>query len=161
MICPIESRHPETLLDYVAGTLDARTVRTLEEHFAVCAECASSVADQSAIWAALDNWEAPAVSADFDRRLYHRIGQTAHGSWWQRSTQALRNLSLLQALPLMASVCLLLIAGLIAEYPRPAAPVAGHPIVRASQLEKTLDDLDLLRQLGTSDSAESAHPNAM
>jgi len=65
-------------------------------------------------------------------------------------------------LPLTAAAGLLLIAGLLLHHSGPAAPVAPqHEAVRANQVENTLDDLDLLRQLGTAESAESGHPDAM
>jgi len=41
------------------------------------------------------------------------------------------------------------------------APAPHSQAVRADQVESTLDDLDLLRQLSTADSAESGHPDAM
>jgi hypothetical protein len=57
---------------------------------------------------------------------------------------------------------LLLVAGLILQHPRLEAPrVEQHEIVRANQLEKTLDDLELLRQFATSDNAESVQRDAM
>ena len=64
-----------------------------------------------------------------------------------------------QALPLTASAGLLLMAGLILRHPGPIAP--HRDIVRAKQVERTLDDLDLLRQFGTPDSTESVHRHAM
>lgn len=118
--------------------------------------------DQVAVWKALDAWEAPPVSPDFDRRLYRRIDQGVRFSWWERLTRPFRPMPLRQALPLTASASLLLIAGLLLQHPGPISPVARHgEIVRANQVERTLDDLDLLRQFGTADSAEGAHPDAM
>jgi hypothetical protein len=44
----------------------------------------------------------------------------------------------------------------------PITPVAPHrEIVRAKQVERTLDDLDLLRQFGASGSAEGVHRDAL
>lgn len=118
--------------------------------------------DQTAVWKALDAWESPAVSSDFDRRLYRRIDQEVRFSWWERLLRPFRPMPLRQALPLTASAGLLLIAGLLLKHPGPTAPAARHgEVVRANQVERTLDDLDLLRQFGRSDSAESGHPNAM
>jgi anti-sigma factor RsiW len=162
MNCPIEDRNPEMLVAYAASELDLETARALERHLAGCAACRLMAADQTAVWKALDAWEAPAVSPDFDRRLYRRIDQGVRFSWWERLTRPFRPMPLRQALPLTASAGLLLIAGLLLQHPGPIAPVARHgEAVRANQVERTLDDLDLLRQFGTADSAESVHPDAM
>jgi len=162
MNCLSEDRNPEMLVAYAAGALDPETARALERHLAGCAACRSMAADQIAVWKALDAWEAPAVSPDFDRRLYRRIDQGVRLSWWERLTRPFRPMPLRQALPLTASAGLLLMAGLLLQHPRPIAPVDRHSeVVRANQVERTLDDLDLLRQFGTADSTESAHPDAM
>lgn len=162
MNCPIESRHPEILVDYAAGALDPEGVQALEEHFTRCTSCRSMAEDQKAVWLALDAWEAPAVSVDFDRRLYRQVAAGVRLSWWERISRPFRPMPLRQALPLTASVGLLLIAGLMLQHPRPEVPrVEKHEIVRANQLEKTLDDLDLLRQFASSDTAESVHRDAM
>lgn len=162
MNCPIEARKPEMLVAYIAGQLDPEAARALERHLADCAACRSMAQDQAAVWKALDAWEAPPVSPDFDRRLYCRIDQGLRFSWWERLTRPFRPMPLRQALPLTALAGLLLIASLLLRHPSPNAPVSPRgEVVRASQVESTLDDLDLLRQFGTADSTESAHPNAM
>jgi len=162
MNCPLEDRNPEMLVAYAAGELDLETARVLEEHLAGCATCRLVAADQTAVWKALDAWDAPSVSPDFDRRLYRRIDEGVRFSWWERITRPFRPMPLRQALPLTASAGLLLMAGLLLQHPGPLAPVAPHSeIVRANQVENTLDDLDLLRQFGAADSAESVHPDAM
>src|SRR5208282_5332314 len=119
-----------------------------------CAACRSMAADQTAVWKALDAWEVPAVSSDFDRRLYRQIEQGVRFSWRERLSRTFGAMPLRQALPLPASAGLLLIAGLLLQHPGPSARVARRgEIVRANQVERTLDDLDLLRQFGASDSA--------
>jgi hypothetical protein len=119
--------------------------------------------DQMAVWKALDAWEAPPISADFNRRLYRRIDEGAPMSWWGRCTRAFRLMPLRQVLPLSATAGLLLMAGLIMQHPATIGPAAAKqaPIVRADQVESTLDDLDLLRQFGTANSTEGAHPDAL
>ncbi|MGA2736115.1 MAG: zf-HC2 domain-containing protein [Bryobacteraceae bacterium] len=161
MNCPIQSRDPEKLVAYAAGALDPESARALEQHLMGCADCRSMVADQAAVWQALNAWEAPPVSPDFDERLYRRIEQGVPFSWWERLTRPFRPMSLRQALPLTASAGVLLVAGLLLYHPDYIAPAArSGEIVRANQVERTLDDLDLLRQFGTADSGESAHPDA-
>jgi anti-sigma factor RsiW len=161
MNCPIQSRDSERLVAYAAGTLDPETARELEQHLAGCADCRSMAAEQTALWRALDVWEAPPVSPDFDERLYRRIDQGVRLSWRERLARAFDRMPLRQVLPLTASAGLLLVAGLLLQHPGSIATIAPRgEIVRANQVERTLDDLDLLRQFGTADSGESAHPNA-
>jgi anti-sigma factor RsiW len=161
MNCPIQSRNPERFVAYAAGTLDPETARALERHLAECAACRSIAADQTAVWKALDAWEAPPLSPNFDQRLYRRIDQEVRFSWWDRLARTFRPMPLRQAVPLTASAGLLLVAGLLLQHPGTIAPVAPRgEIVRANQVERTLDDLDLLRLLGTADSTQSVHPDA-
>jgi anti-sigma factor RsiW len=162
MNCPIQSRNPETLVAYAAGTLNPETARALEGHLADCADCRSMAAEQTAVWKALDAWEAPEVSCDFDRRLYGRIDREVRFSWWERCTRLFRAMPLRQAVPLTASAGLLLMAGLLLEHPGPSVGVRPRAeIVRANQVERTLDDLDLLRQFGTPEPTESVDRDAM
>jgi len=162
MNCPIESRNSEMVVAYAAGQLDPETARALEQHLAGCAACLSMAADQTAVWKALDAWEAPSVSPDFNRRLYRRIDDGAQLTWWERLTRPFRPMPLRQALPLTATAGLLLMAGLLLQHgPLAPAAVPRGEVVRADQVEKTLDDLDFLRQFGTANSAESVHPDAM
>jgi hypothetical protein len=118
-------------------------------------ECRTRAAEQAALWRTLDTWEAPPVSANFDRAFFQRICEEEQLSWWARLWRPLRPPPMQRALPLTAAACLLLIAGLIferSETMRPARP--ARETVRVDQVERTLDDLDLLHQFGPS--SESA-----
>jgi anti-sigma factor RsiW len=158
----MEERRPAILVAYAAGELDRETASALERHLADCAACRPVAAGQTAVWEALDAWEAPPVSPDFDRRLYRRIDEGPGISWWERLTRPFRSMPLSQALPLTALAGLLLMASLLLHRPGPTAPVAQqHEVVGANQVENTLDDLDLLRQLSTADAVEGGHPDAM
>ena len=110
------------LMAYAAGTLDPSTAAALEQHLAVCAACRSLADEQIAMWKALDIWEAPSVSPDFDRRLYSRIDSEVRLSWWERLARPFRPMPLRQTLPLAASACLLLMAGLICGIRAPSRP---------------------------------------
>src|SRR5579871_504203 len=99
MTCPIERHNPELLVAYVAGQLDPQSVTALESHFADCPECRAEAAGQAALWTALDAWEAPAISPDFNRRLYSRIADESRLPWWERFLQSFRLMPLRQALP--------------------------------------------------------------
>lgn len=162
MNCPMESRNPEMLVAYTAGELDQETARALERHLAGCAHCRGLAAEQAAVWQALDMWEAPPVSPGFDRSLYRRIDQEVHLSWWERLAGPFRPVLFRQVLPLTATASLLLMAGLILERQNRLAPVVTRSeTVRAEQVEKTLDDLELLRQFGASQPGDSGHSDAM
>jgi anti-sigma factor RsiW len=151
------------LVAYAAGELDLETVRALEQHLGGCVACRSKAADQATVWKALDAWEAPPVSPDFNRRLYGRIDQAVSLSWWERLTRLFNPMPLRQALPLTATAALLLMAGLLLQHDGALAPAVApqRQTVRADQVESTLDDLDLLRQFGAASTAESVHPDAM
>ena len=162
MNCPIGSHNSEMLVAYAAGELDAAASRVLEQHLAACASCRSLADEQAALWTSLDAWEAPPVSPDFDRRLYRRIDAEVRLSWWQRVSRPFRIMPLHQALPLTAMAGLLLMAGLIMRDPGKFAVVPrGGEAVRADQVERTLDDYELLRQFSAASSVESGHPDAM
>jgi hypothetical protein len=85
---------------------------------------------------------------DFDRRLYQKIEEQQQTGWWSRIFGSARPMFLRPALPLAATACLLLVAGFIIDTPvtRPA-PVSEAPQVReVEQVERTLDDMEMLRQ---------------
>jgi len=156
MNCPMEDRHSETLVAYAAGELDRETAAAIERHLSVCPACRSMAAEQAALWNTLDIWEAPPVSSDFDRRLYGRIRNEARLSWWERLSRPFRPMPLRQALPLAATTCLLVIASFLVQQPDKLAPVQpSSEVVQADQVERTLDDLELLRQFGTANQAET------
>ena len=150
MRCPIETEeNAEILLAYCARRLDPETNAALERHMAVCPSCRSFRDGQRSVWAALDSWEAEPISPDFDRKLYQRIEREGGASWWQRLASPFQPMLIRQGLPLAAAACLLVMAGMIVQ--RPQEPVAAmHTVVRAEtvpaeQVERTLDDIELLR----------------
>jgi anti-sigma factor RsiW len=156
MNCPLESRNSEILLAYAAGELDLAARAALEDHLAECAHCRAWSAEQAAVWDALNVWEAPPVSPDFDQRLYRRIRQEVQLSWWERWVGPLRPMPVRQAFPLVASACLLLVATIIMRQPVGVAPsTPARATVRVEQVERTLDDLELLNQLSPADHADN------
>ncbi len=75
--------YSELIVDYVAGTLDARMELEFQKHIESCDGCWNAVAGQKAVWAALDECRSQPISADFDRRLFQRIRAEADsGSRW-------------------------------------------------------------------------------
>lgn len=152
MNCPL--RREETnylLLDYSAGRLDAARAAAVGRHVESCAECGVFVAEQMAVWDALDQWEPPLVSMDFNRRLWQRIEGAAERPWYRSLADALRAASWKPVFPMAAAV-LVIAGGFLLDHrnERAVAPVAATPgvsIIEADQLEQTLDDIQLLRQL--------------
>lgn len=149
MKCPIETQeNAELLLSYSARRLNEESTAILDAHMQMCPACREFRDGQRALWEALDQWEARPVSPDFDRRLYRRIEEQEQLGWWARLFGPSRPVFLRPALPLAAAACLVLVAGFIIDDPaRLVSPRVDSPQVReVEQLERTLDDLDMLRQ---------------
>jgi hypothetical protein len=89
-------------------------------------------AAKNAIDDALDLWKAPAVSADFDRRLYVRIEQRSR--WWDFLLRPQR------LVPVAATACLVIVAGLWVG--RPDAPPA--PVIRPDQADSALQEMKII-----------------
>jgi anti-sigma factor RsiW len=153
MICSIENRE-ERLLDYVSGSLEAQEIALFEKHLETCSECGEFVTGQQAVWESLDLFEPAPVSANFDRLLYERMAQT---SWWDRlvasvSTPFRAPAFLRQGLPIMAAAVVLAAAVMVWERPTPApAPQptqlsAEAETLQPDQVERALDDMEMLRQ---------------
>jgi hypothetical protein len=163
MNCPIRNEETaELLLAYTARRLDPAKTALLESHMAVCAQCAEFRAGQELVWQALDAWEAPGVTPDFNRRLYQRIEAEAAAPWYRRLfTTPLATWK--PAIPL-ACAGLLVIAGFVLDHPATIPSPASSPqttinrvsVTEAEQVENALDDLQLLRQLDSSTTSAPA-----
>ena len=169
MRCPIETQDSaELLLAYCARKLDLESRTILERHMAVCPACQEFQHNQQAVWDALDAWEAEPVSRDFDRRLYRRIEQQGH--WWERVTRPLRpvfaSALLGRGVPIAAAACLLVIAGVILERPaNVTVPESSSEVrveaIQPDQVERALDDMDMLRQFRLATTQETSNVNSM
>ena len=158
MRCPVETESAEILLDYCARSLDAETTAIVEAHIQQCESCRRFRDAQSMVWEALDTWEAAPISPDFDRRLYQRMAQEGRGSWWQRWLAPLRVLTARPAIPAMAAACLLVVGGLLLEYPK-GVPLPARDSAQAreaEQIESTLDDLQMLKDMSALERQEGA-----
>jgi hypothetical protein len=91
------------------------------------------------VWSALDSWEPEFISGDFDRKVYARIA--AEG---QRSVRR-ANWALRPALPI-AAACAVVLAGYLLR--EPAVPQNPSPRVDMEQVERALDDIDMLNKMG-------------
>lgn len=159
--CPLKSEDSiEVLLDYTARKLDPARTAILEQHMAVCADCALFRDEQSAVWEAMDAWTPAPVSPDFNRRLWQRIDEERAAPWYSKA--GLRNLAAQMrasawkpVFPLAAGV-LVVCAGFLLDHPgtRPMPAVnessisdnSRVTISEADQLQRTLDDIQLLNQ---------------
>ena len=164
MNCPL--RRVETtdlLLEYSARRLDAPRAMALERHVELCAECSAFLAAQTMVWDALDAWEPPPVSMDFNRRLWQRIDRAAEVPWYRGLLNALRAANWKPVFPMAAAV-LVIAGGFLLDHrgeravtPGSATPgVSGVSIIEADQLDQTLDDIQLLRQLDSVASSGTA-----
>ncbi len=147
MNCPIRSQeNREWLLDYSAGRLDRERTAMLERHIGTCPVCARFVEEQRVVWDALSQWESPELSADFNRRLYHKIDQVQPSSWVERVLRPLW-----RPMVPVAAACLLILAGVALHTPtagiNPDTSHARVESVEPEQVERTLDDLQMLREL--------------
>ena len=157
MRCPIETQeNAELLLSYSARRLNPESTAILEAHMELCPACREFRDGQRALWEALDEWDARPVSADFDRRLYRKIEEQEQMSWWSRVFGSMRPMVWRPALPVAATACLVLVAAFISVNPGTVpAPVAENPQAReVEQVERALDDLEMLRQFDLVATAE-------
>jgi anti-sigma factor RsiW len=161
MHCPMKSQEEVALLlDYCAGRLKDGAGRDLESHIAECSACTEFVCGQQALWNAMNEWQAPPVSEDFDRQLDRRLRETDSSSWIERMTRALRPAFARPALAL-AAMCLVMVAGLLLQNSRTGIAPAddSHALVEKiepEQVERALDDMQMLRELSSAPSTDAS-----
>ena len=163
MNCPIKTQeNTEWLLEYSAGRLDNERRALVARHMETCPECARFVEAQQRVWHALSQGEPPAVSAGFDRRLYHRIeGQRA--SWMERLFGPLR--PLWRPVVPLAAACLLIVAGVVLHTPQASLEPADARVsvekIEPEQVERNLDDMQMLRELVLTPKPEGSTSKSM
>lgn len=159
--CPLKSEETtELLLDYAARKLEPLRAAVLEEHIENCADCAMFRDEQSAVWQALDQWVPVAVSSDFNRNLWRKIDEERAAPWYTKA--GFRNLvgqmsgaAWKPAFPLAAAV-IVVCAGFVLDHATPHVTISTKPpsvsdgsgvsLSEAEQLQRTLDDIQLLKQ---------------
>jgi len=160
MNCPIQTEETaELLLAYTARRLDPAKTALLENHMNVCAQCAEFRAGQEMVWQALDAWEAPGVTPDFNRRLYQRIEAEAAAPWYKRLFRS--PIAMWKPAIPLAAAGLVVVAGFVFDHPlannQPNTPPSIRvSVTEAEQVESALDDLQLLRQLDSSATSASS-----
>ena len=149
MQCPRENgSSAELLIAYAAGALEASAQIEFERHMAVCDGCRNLAAEQKAVWDALDDWRPAPVSADFNQKLYERISQEAAIRWWERPFHLDFLWAFRPAVPVAAACAAVMAVFLIMQ------PLTTHPTpapaeqkVSIEQVERALDDMDMLKQM--------------
>jgi anti-sigma factor RsiW len=159
MHCLMKSQEEAALLlDYCAGRLNDSSAREVQRHMAECVACSEFVAGQQALWNVMNNWPAPPVSTDFDLGLERRIREADSSSWIERAWHGLRPAFARPALAL-AALCMVMVAGLLLQNPRTGVAPADDSHVRVEkiepeQVERALDDMQMLRELSSAPSPE-------
>jgi anti-sigma factor RsiW len=148
--CPTE----DVLLDYVAGSLNAAQLAEFERHTKECSRCDALAASQATVWRSLDEWKPEPVSAGFNRELWRRIDEEAAASSWWAMLHSWKRIA-----PL-AAVLALVVTGYVMDHhsSRPVTAPAAVAVSasEADQLERALDDLQLLEAVDTASSAKPA-----
>ena len=163
MKCPLETReHPRLLLDFCSGRLDTVTAADLERHVAGCLACTHRCAKYRDLWSAMDDWRAHPISADFDRRFYERLGAEKKVAWWHRLWQPFWPRP---AVPVAAAAALVALAGFMLETSNPKRtaepPEPQAQTLEVEQVERTLEDLDMLRVLSQTARTEAEPQRSM
>jgi anti-sigma factor RsiW len=163
MNCPIKTQeNADWLLEYSAGRLDHERASLVARHVETCQDCARFVRAQQAVWNALSQWEPEPVSADFDRRLYRTI-KAKPVSWINRIFRPLQ--PLWRPVVPLAAACLLIVAGVVLHTPQATVNTADSQVrvekVEPEQVERTLDDMQMLRELTLAPSKEDHTSKSM
>lgn len=119
--------------------LDTGRAAALEEHVAGCADCSAWLREQRTVSAALDLWDAPPVSADFDRRLYRRIEQEV--PWWDFLVRPFRPVFGAQWAPVAVAAALMVAVGLWVERPGETPAIPAKAQIEALPPEQAADAL--------------------
>ena len=154
MGCSLNKRFAEELVvEYAAGTLGERAQSDFVRHMQSCASCRDLLAQQSAVWSVLDEWQALPASADFDRKLTERIASAHRAAWWNSPAV---NWALGPLIAVVAAVAILACAFLVKEGVRVQHSPDAAPKARIElQVERALDDMDLLKQIGIDAGSET------
>jgi hypothetical protein len=150
-------RGMDLLLSYCSQTLSCDDAPPVQRHVRVCAACGRFVAEQERIWAALDTWEDVPVSPDFNRKLYARIEaeEQRRGALarWRDCLLARYGPFSWRAPAALVAASAVLVLTLIAVVPdngRQPQPPERSKIesIDFEQVERALDDMSMLKQLG-------------
>lgn len=147
----------ELIIAYAARTLDPETESALERHLEICPSCREMAARQKTVWSALDELAPQPVSSNFNEKLYQRIAQEKQSGWWRRWARL--QWSWGPAIPVAAACAVLFAAFLLKDSAtNPALETPLQPKVQIEQVERALDDMDMLKQVGVEPAMETPTP---
>jgi len=145
----------EILTEHLAGTLDREREAELERHTRDCPDCRRLLE----VWDRLDEFPAPALSEDFDQRLYARIANETRMPWWRRVWLPTATIwrPLWRPVVPVAAACAVLVLALLVR--NPIAPDSVNQLrieqggsSEVEQVVQALDDLELLSPVGSEQS---------
>ena len=152
----------EAILAYGAGTLPVVDTAAFRQHLEYCGECRQTMEAQREVWSALDSWTPDAVPSNllsnFDQRLYARIDayeqQSGLRRVWRRVIDNFSpEWSWKPVMPVAVACTALIVASFLSSpvpqhLPPPSVQHAADTRVDLQQVERALDDLDMLKQFG-------------
>ena len=143
--CPMQSGdRAADLLDYCARRLPRARAAAVEAHLQGCAGCRRFCEGQQSVWEALDAWEVSSPGWAFNQGLRQRLEQEQAAPAWRSGLRGWkRGISWKPAIPLAAAFALWLAVFPPASQQRSAPPAAQQD----EQIERILEDVDMLRQL--------------
>jgi hypothetical protein len=145
----------------MANRLEGEQASAVAAHAAGCPACQAFTREQDAVWQALDRWEAPPVSADFDCRLYRRIEQKV--SWWDLVLRPFRPMMGSRSLPIAAAAGLLFALGLWIQRPGtlPSITVPESAQMEAlpqDQAQRALEEMDMMKEFSQMVHSDASDP---
>ena len=156
MECPQKSgKAIELMMSYTAGTLEPEKQIELERHLPICEGCRKAAADRKAIWDALDVWRPAAISENFSARLYRRIAEEEAAPAWRKILRMPWGSLFRPAVPVAAACAALAIAFIVKDPLLHRHSTTTLPQkISIEQVERALDDMDMLKQLSAPAPAE-------
>lgn len=159
MECPLrDTGGAQFIIEYGSGTLAPENELAFQRHMILCSKCREIAEAQREVWSALDAWTPAPISQTFNQRLYRRIADEERSAWWQRLFNA--NWSWRPAMPVAAACAALIVAFLINNpYQDQHIQIQPAPAPQIEQVERALDDMDMLKQLTVTTSGRAASPS--
>jgi anti-sigma factor RsiW len=141
----------EVLFAYVDGTLEPEQAAALERHTVGCEACRTMVEGQRAVWSVLDQWAAPEISPGFNRKLHATVeAGPGRGAWLDRVSTWIAGLSPGNLMVPAGALALVVATVMLTQMPRGTGQVPEQKAGiegEVKQMERTLDDLDVLSTL--------------
>jgi anti-sigma factor RsiW len=162
--CPTDCPTEDILLDYIAGRLNHAQALLFETHADHCARCAALRTSQAAVWQSLDEWKPAPVSEGFNRELWRRIDADAQQSSWTRELAAALQFSFWKRLAPLAVAVALIATGFMFDHggkQTGTIQTNSHASIvitasEADQMERALDDIQLLDEVDASAAAPAS-----